>query len=496
MAADLTGSKAKDTYSQLLHVSGGVDSTLKPVFDGDGTQTSLKISTSGIEVAVNSLIPALTIRQLGNGNVLSIEDSNNPDTSPIVVDSNGWLGVGISTPEVPFHVKGDVLFQSLNYTFESTDSGIDDGYVSVQGKIKLTDIRATGKFNFTGNEYTVIPSVIGNINNVRIGTTNPQPATFTTLSSTGNTQLGNLVASSINTTPIGNITPSTGRFTTLLGEDTTITSLLVGEITSTGIDNILGITNSGGISNTGTINNTGSIVNSGNITNSGLISSTLGFTGPGVNKTLVFASSGTAVVGTIPTGIYSIEILIAGGGGAGGGTAAVANTAGGGGGGASLVQASIPVVPGQTYTYTIGSGGVPGAAGANPGGNGTSSSITFGTDVPGSVAYSITAGNGNGGTTSLGGTSVASTVTNIPVNSYISVNGQQGGGGSLAALSGGGASIGGDTWLALGVGGKCQNDSNGISGIGFGAGGSGGVTTAATARQGGAGTGGILIIKY
>ena len=55
MATDLTGNKIKDTYQQILHVDGGVTSTDKTVYDGDGTATALKVSTTSVDVTALKL---------------------------------------------------------------------------------------------------------------------------------------------------------------------------------------------------------------------------------------------------------------------------------------------------------------------------------------------------------------------------------------------------------------------------------------------------------
>jgi hypothetical protein len=52
--ASLTGKKPKDTYKDLLQVSNsnsGIDSTLRLVSDGEGTNSILKLSTTAVEVA-------------------------------------------------------------------------------------------------------------------------------------------------------------------------------------------------------------------------------------------------------------------------------------------------------------------------------------------------------------------------------------------------------------------------------------------------------------
>lgn len=86
-----------------------------------------------------------------------------------------------------------------------------------------------------------------------------------------------------------------------------------------------------------------------------------------------FTSSGTW---TCPSGVYSAEFLVVGAGGGGGGSACSVNTrsaAGGGGGGGAVKYITLPVVPGNSYTITIGAKGAGGNATA--GGNGGFSEV-------------------------------------------------------------------------------------------------------------------------
>jgi hypothetical protein len=112
-----------------------------------------------------------------------------------------------------------------------------------------------------------------------------------------------------------------------------------------------------------------------------------------------FTASGSWVA---PAGVYSIQALAVGGGGGGGAArsnnSTYSRTAGAGGGG-GVIDDIFPVVPGTTYTVTIGTGG----AGANTttaaGSNGTNT--TFGS--------LFTAPGGQGGVTRMNDTSVAPT---------------------------------------------------------------------------------------
>ena len=55
----LTGKKPKDTYKDLLQVSNansGIDDSLRPISDGEGTRSALSLSTSRVSLAGNELV--------------------------------------------------------------------------------------------------------------------------------------------------------------------------------------------------------------------------------------------------------------------------------------------------------------------------------------------------------------------------------------------------------------------------------------------------------
>lgn len=110
-----------------------------------------------------------------------------------------------------------------------------------------------------------------------------------------------------------------------------------------------------------------------------------------------FTSSGSW---TAPVGVSSVRVLAVGGGG-GGGAASTTSTnvaLGGGGGGGGVYDGSLTVVPGTTYTITIGTGGAGSTSGSTAGSNGTST--TFGS--------LMTAPGGQGGS------SVTNTTVTLP----------------------------------------------------------------------------------
>ena len=64
------------------------------------------ITAASAIISDNSANAALRITQVGAGNALLVEDSANPDATPFVVDANGNVGVGTTTPAAKLHVSG------------------------------------------------------------------------------------------------------------------------------------------------------------------------------------------------------------------------------------------------------------------------------------------------------------------------------------------------------------------------------------------------------
>jgi hypothetical protein len=104
-----------------------------------------------------------------------------------------------------------------------------------------------------------------------------------------------------------------------------------------------------------------------------------------------FTASGSWVA---PAGVFSVRALAVGGGGGGGATRSNSSLlayTGGGGGGGGVIDDIFPVVPGTTYTVTIGTGGAganTSAAGAN-GTNTTFGSLFTAPGGQGGVSYLI-----------------------------------------------------------------------------------------------------------
>lgn len=194
---------------------------------------------------------------------------------------------------------------------------------------------------------------------------------------------------------------------------------------------------------------------------------------------------------TAPAGVTSVIIEVWGGGG-GGRTASASPYAGGGGSGGGYVRAVYTVVPGNSYTYRVGSGGT-------AGNNGQSSYFINATTINavGGVGATSTAGAIAPTSGNVGGTLVSTYGGNggTAPSSLIS-----GGGGSSAGFTNGNNAVGryGGYAPIYGYDGANGVDAhnNGINGR-IGAGGSGGARNGGfSSRSGGAGGSGQIRISF
>jgi hypothetical protein len=173
-------------------------------------------------------------------------------------------------------------------------------------------------------------------------------------------------------------------------------------------------------------------------TNIGKGNSDVGFSATGGNSTVtsggyvyhVFTASGNLVV----TGSRAAQALIIAGGGGGGGQSA---NGGGGGGAGGVVLASAITLTAQTYSITVGGGGVHGSTGSD-GGN---------SSFPGET---VAVGGGGGGTFGGAGRS----------------GGSGGGGGRDSGTSSGGAGTSGQGNAGGGAGGTSCASAGGGGGAG------------------------------
>lgn len=180
---------------------------------------------------------------------------------------------------------------------------------------------------------------------------------------------------------------------------------------------------------------------------------------------------------TVPCNVSALTIQVYGGGGGAGGGGGGSNgglfntRGGGGGGGGAYTTISINVVPGSTFSYSIGSGGCGGSNGGDGSGGGNGSA---------------------GGNTSFSGTAAGGVPVNLVANGGARGTGGSGTGGSNGSGGAGGTASGGSTNTSGTAGSSGSGANGGAGGSGGGpSGGAGGASTAASGNQyGGAGAGG------
>ena len=95
--------------------------------------------------------PALRITQRGSGDVIRVEDSSNPDSTPFLIDTDGAVGIGTSTPNQKLTVVGNVSATGAYYGDGSNLTGIVAG-----DTVATTLVRSNSAF--WQNTYTTVQS--------------------------------------------------------------------------------------------------------------------------------------------------------------------------------------------------------------------------------------------------------------------------------------------------------------------------------------------------
>ena len=196
----------------------------------------------------------------------------------------------------------------------------------------------------------------------------------------------------------------------------------------------------------------------------------------------VFTASGTW---TQPTGVTQVDVEVVGGGGSGGGTSSGAGNLAGGGGGAGGYARALVSVSGNV-TVTVGTGGAGASNSTNAGNN---SSFAGGTTI---TANGGSGGSANGTTNSLASGGGGGSTT----NGTYAVTGQSGEDGLYSTNVAREAGAGGSNPLGFGAQTNRSTAAAGSSGTGYGAGGSGAIGADSTARAGGSGTDGVVIVRW
>lgn len=237
------------------------------------------------------------------------------------------------------------------------------------------------------------------------------------------------------------------------------------------------------------------------------------------SQTVLLNATGTF---TVPAGVTSLKVECWGGGGGGGFSAQDGRGCGGGGGGA-FAKSNLTVTPGQTFSYSVGTGGSGGTEASNnknggdtwfgstttvlaKGGLGVANNSSTG--APGgqasqSIGNVVTRSGGNGGNGTGAGSCHAAggggggAGTDNPGGN--GANGQLGSGLCLGGGTGGAGGIGGSQFGGNGGNGTSSEGGGGAGNV-YGAGGGGGKKAAVcifcSNQPGGGGAPGLIRVVY
>ena len=226
----------------------------------------------------------------------------------------------------------------------------------------------------------------------------------------------------------------------------------------------------GGTTSTGAVQSLAGVGTSGQVLTSNGAGALPSFQAVNVGGGTEYKTSGSGTW-TIPAGVTTVTVTVLGGG-ASGGRGAYANTGGGGAGGLAI-KTLTGLTPGNTLSYTVGSG----ALNSN-----TASTVSSGTQTISTITGGAGSQPGDASTTGGNGGSASGGDLNLPGEKGFNNDG------NTTEL---GAS-GGNSPLGWGFGGRADASA----GTGYGAGGPGTNNGGTGSPQNKAGSGGLIIFQY
>jgi hypothetical protein len=132
----------------------GTSGSAIAALDGNNTWGGTQQFNNNIVITGTSGSSILRITQTGTGNALTVEDETNPDSSPFVVDANGSVGIGTSSPNFKLQVVGSFAATSKSFLIDHpTKTGMYLRYGSLESPYH--GIRLTGEATITGKTVTV-----------------------------------------------------------------------------------------------------------------------------------------------------------------------------------------------------------------------------------------------------------------------------------------------------------------------------------------------------
>ena len=192
--AALTGKKPKNTYKDLLQVSNsnaGIDGTLRFVSDGEGTDSTLKLSTASIsttsKIVVGGDTAASDAAAIGYTSAEGLIITGQGSTSDITVKNDADAAVlTIATGTTNVDIVGDVTASTVNADGDTSASdNAAMGYTSAEGLI-LTGQGST-------NDITIKNDADADVITVATGGTNVDivgDVTAATVNADGDTSAG------------------------------------------------------------------------------------------------------------------------------------------------------------------------------------------------------------------------------------------------------------------------------------------------------------------
>jgi hypothetical protein len=192
--AALTGKKPKNTYKDLLQVSNsnaGIDGTLRFVSDGEGTDSTLKLSTASVsttsKIVVGGDTAASDAAAIGYTSAEGLIITGQGSTSDITVKNDADAAVlTVATGTTNVDIVGDVTAATVNADGDTSASdNAAMGYTSAEGLI-LTGQGST-------NDITIKNDADADVITVATGGTNVDivgDVTAATVNADGDTSAG------------------------------------------------------------------------------------------------------------------------------------------------------------------------------------------------------------------------------------------------------------------------------------------------------------------
>jgi hypothetical protein len=141
------------------------------IFYVNKTNNAVGIGTSSptarLEVVQSGSASAITIKNVGSGNSFLVEDSASPDSTPFVIDTNGNVGIGLTSVT---QAKLEVIGSVRSYPAASQDAVVIAGRAGGTSSFASTITPAA----LTANRTLTLPDISGtlcvNLNNASTST--------------------------------------------------------------------------------------------------------------------------------------------------------------------------------------------------------------------------------------------------------------------------------------------------------------------------------------